>query len=81
MGLNSVLGGVFERECGVGVAVFAATHSTYRLQHNTQNYNQIYVYSADSDSILILLLTNAQGCAIMKLSDREVPYQALLFGK
>ena len=52
-----------------------------RLQHNTQNYNRIYVYKADSDSILILLLTNVQGCAIMKLSDREVPYQALLFKK
>ena len=32
-------------------------------------------------SFLILLLTNVQGCAIMKLSDREVPYQALLFKK
>ena len=51
------------------------------LQHSIQNYSRIYVYNADSDSISILLLTNAQGCAIMKLSDREVPYQALLFKK
>ena len=66
---------------GCSIFYVIATHSTYRLQHNTQNYNRIYVYKADSDSILILLLTNVQGCAIMKLSDREVPYQALLFKK
>ena len=64
---------------GCSILYVIATHSTYRLQHNTQNYNRIYVYKADSDSILILLLTNVQGCAIMKLSNREVPYQALLF--
>ena len=66
---------------GCSIFYVIATHSTYRLQHNTQNYNRIYVYKADSDSILILLLTNVQGCAIMKLSDRELPYQALLFKK
>ena len=44
-----------------------------RLQHNTQNFNRIYVYNTDSNSILILLLTDVQGCARMKLLDRALP--------
>lgn len=40
----------------------------------------LYMYiSTILDLVLILLLTNKLNCDIIKLSDREVPYQALLF--
>ena len=42
--------------------------------------NTLYMYiSTILDLILILLLTNKLNCDIIKMSDREVPYQALLF--
>lgn len=42
----------------------------------------LYMYiSTILDLVLILLLTNKLNCDIIKLSDREVPYQALLFKK
>ena len=46
MGLNSVLGGVFERACGVGEAVFALTIGCRYLERGQQAAEKNELYSS-----------------------------------